>query len=377
MSVTICIPTKDRSEFLARLLRYYASTGYSHQIFVGDSSDEFHANRNQEAILSLKEVLQITYFACPGMGVGECITYLGETVSTPYCASLADDDIFCTGAIQQCLTFLEENSNYVAAHGVGISLATDRPGSYGNIYDVRRYPLAVLESNTGSQRLLDYFSSGPLTLLLSICRTSDWQAAFQGSNTLRGPGKGNIFRDELLPSSICAIRGKVKELDCLLTLRDLSAGSYRGSFVYDWITNPGWFPSYQFFRQRLIEELVRQDGISEEEAGEVIKRVLWPYLARALATYWQKYNAQPGSTRERSLLSPRKLAGRIPGLRRLWHSSRQLGRSSSNDISLLALLRPSSPYHEDFMPIYRAITTPPAEDYHEPATGITGQRDSG
>lgn len=370
MKTTICIPTKNRSQFLGRLLRYYAETRCRQQIFIGDSSDPYDIERNKRTIQSLRSQLNMDYFECPGMGVSECQEYLSDSVSTPYSTCVADDDILCPRGIEQCAEFLDSNPDYVAAHGIGIFLATDRKGPYGRILDVKRYPLGVLEADTGSQRLIDHLTVSTYGLFFSVFRTADWLDIFRGLSTLKGTGHGNIFKNELISTAICAVRGKVKELDCLMAVRDLSAGSYRGSFVYDWLTAPEWHPSYELFRQRLTEELVRQDGISQEEAQEVIKRALWPFLARALSAYWQKYNQPSTGSNGSASMSPRKLARRIPGLRRLWHSSRQLGRAfGRNDISLLALLRPSSPYHEDFMPIYRAITTPPAEVFDESVTG--------
>ena len=37
--VAILIPTKNRSEFLIRQLKYYASVDSVHPIYIGDSSD--------------------------------------------------------------------------------------------------------------------------------------------------------------------------------------------------------------------------------------------------------------------------------------------------------------------------------------------------
>jgi hypothetical protein len=47
---------------------------------------------------------------------------------------------------------------------------------------------------------------------------------------------------------------------------------------------------------------------------------------------------------------------KIPGAQRIWQFLH-----SFSGVSLSALLRPSSPYHSDFMPVYKALTTPPTE----------------
>ena len=47
--VAILIPTKNRSDFLIRQLKYYASVDSVHPIYIGDSSDE----NDKEKILSI------------------------------------------------------------------------------------------------------------------------------------------------------------------------------------------------------------------------------------------------------------------------------------------------------------------------------------
>ena len=50
---------------------------------------------------------------------------------------------------------------------------------------------------------------------------------------------------------------------------------------------------------------------------------------------------------------------RIPLLKGTWHQARSFLPGDQNKISLPALLRPGSPYHADFMPIYRAVVNQP------------------
>jgi len=125
--------------------------------------------------------------------------------------------------------------------------------------------------------------------------------------------------------------------------------------VFDWITSPNWLPSYQVFRDCLAKELVQQDEISVDEAREVVKQAFWSYLAKGLTKKW--HNQYGHVTRNRL----RQTARAIPGARRVWRLLRSLQSRGYDEISLPALLHPSSPYHADFMPIYRAATIMPAE----------------
>ena len=94
--MTRCVPTKNRSEFLGRLLRYYASMRFPHGIVIGDSSDPEQARDNQEHVARLKGILPIEYRHYPGCSSCECLERLTEFVTTPYCAYVADDDFLCT-----------------------------------------------------------------------------------------------------------------------------------------------------------------------------------------------------------------------------------------------------------------------------------------
>lgn len=130
--------------------------------------------------------------------------------------------------------------------------------------------------------------------------------------------------------------------------------------AYDWITSADWFPSFQFFHDRVLAELTRQNGICIGEAQEVFKQVSWPYLPRTLTGSWQEHGNQASpTTAKRTRAQIRNLAKRLPGARRVWGALRSV--MPVDKMSLPRLLNPFSPYHADFMPIYRALTTPPQE----------------
>ena len=129
-------------------------------------------------------------------------------------------------------------------------------------------------------------------------------------------------------------------------------------YALDWVTDPNWFSSYTFFASCLEGELVRQDAVGLDEAEEVIKEGFRSYMAQLLAK---------GRIATVRYLSPaprrrwRQAAGAVPGLRqmqRLGQAIRSINPSGPGEFSLSMLLRPSSPYHADFMPVYRAVTTP-------------------
>jgi len=355
--ITLCIPTKDRPAFLARLLRYYARARFPHAICISDSSELEQAAENQRTVASLAGQLTLDYQFCPGLSSNAAAEQLSRRVATPYCALGADDDFLCPRGIDRCIAFLEDHSGYSAAHGVGLLLQVEGDQPYGSVGTVRRYPQAVLSAETGAARLKEFFTVSLKSLIFSVHRTETWQAMFRGLSAMQGMQNHNVFKDELISTCVSVIRGKVKEVDGLYLVRQMHSGIHRHPHVYDWITDPAWFPSYQTFCDRLIEELIRQDGLSAAAARAAVREGFWPYVAHCVTSDWEKDLA--GRAPRRSSRG-RALAARIPGLRRCWRAARTWVQQWQDALSLPALLRSSSPYHEDFRAVYGAVTSPPA-----------------
>jgi hypothetical protein len=209
-----------------------------------------------------------------------------------------------------------------------------------------------VEQASARERLTDYLGSYFVTLF-SVHRTQDFRREMDAA----APMPDKAFR-ELLPCCLSIVRGKAKEMKCLYLIRQAHDRRYLLPDVYDWVTSPNWLPSYQVFRDRLADELEQQDRIPLCEAREVVKQAFWSYLTRGLMKHWDwRY----GKRRGKSASSWRETARRIPGLRSAWHKARSFLPRRDHELSLEALLRSSSPYHEDFMPIYRTITTPAPE----------------
>lgn len=362
MTITLCVPTMNRSDFLERFLRYYASTNYQHWIFIGDSSDTHHLQRDQELVNAYQKQLKIKFFECPNQSPGACVETLSRSVQTPYCLGMSDDDFVCPNGIDQCVEFLETHPDYSAAHGVGIFMGIGQSGPYGDIHSTGHYPQATIEAATGAERVQAFFTVSLAALMHSVHRTKDWQAMYRGVGALPSVGNDNIFKDELIPGAVSVIRGKSVELDCLYFVRFLHDTMYSQIMLYDWLTGPSWHSGFQLLRDRMREELTQRDGISGEAAVEAMKKAFWPYLARQLNNQWQKYSYQP-TTLELGRGLIRDLARRLPGLRQAWRRARYTRQKlGQNELSLPALLDPASPYHADFMPVYAATTTPPDEN---------------
>ena len=368
--ITLCVPTFNRPAFIERLLRYYAATGFRHWIFIGDSSDVEDAKRTQRAVASWEGRLQVRYEACPGLSSCAALEHLSRLVTTPYCAFLGDDDFLCPTTLDRCVEFLDANPDYGAAHGRAILFQLETAGPYGAMGTVGRYPLATLEAETGAARLKEFFTVSLHALLNAVHRVESWRAMFRGVGSMKGVMNRNLFKDELMPTCVSVIRGKVKELDGLYLMRQ-AHDTYHWPHVYDWLTDPDWFPSYEIFQRRLIEELMHRDRLSAEQARVAVRDAFWPYLAHVVTSARRRERAgrRPAPSRLRTW------AKRVPGLRRGWRAVRALLQRYWDADSLPALLRPSLADHADFMPFYLAVTTPPprlVDDEQAPPDALAG-----
>lgn len=343
--VTLLIPTKNHSDLLLRLLKYYRDLNFQGCICIGDSSDDaFHIECTKRALDELQHKLHIIYREYPGLNITHCMTSLVHQAPTRYAAAVMDDDFLVPSGLQRCVLFLEANPEYVAAHGVAALFSVSSGAAYGQIESVGYYRQPVIEGKSASQRLTDHLGNFA-GIMFSVHRVESWRAMYKDATLV----PDRWVSEELLPSCLSVIQGKVKELDCLYLMRQVHAQRAFHVDTFDALTSPTWSPSYEVFRNRLSQELVERDGISMHQAREVVKRALWSYLARSLLA---------DQARPSPHFRWREGARRIPALRWGWRQMRSFLPGKEHRVSLPALLRTSSHYHADFMPVYRAVTTP-------------------
>jgi glycosyltransferase domain-containing protein len=353
LNVTLLIPTKNRPDFLFRLLDYYRDLNFQGYICIGDSSEPAHIERTKGAVAEFQDVLNIVYRECPYLAMANCVQQLLECVSTRYAALVPDDDFLVPTGLEECAAFLDGHQDYSAAHGVAAIVNLQSSGAHGHVAAAGCYRQPIIEDETSPDRLVNHLSNYSVSVF-SVHRVESWRVMFGGSPLL----SDTSFAAELLPCCLSVILGKVKQLDPLYLVRQAQDQKTFLPDLYDWITSPTWPASYLVFRDYLAEALVRQDGIGIDKARGVVKQAFWSYLAQGMTNKWQgRYTKDELGLHSRL----RKNVRSIPGVRTGWHRVRSFLPGEANKMSLPSLLRPSCPYHADFMPIYRAVTTPLSE----------------
>ena len=347
MTVAIVIPTMNRPDFLIRLLEYYADTGCNHSIYVGDSSDDSRAEPSEKAIKRLRNRLNISYQRCPGLNDMQTMSHLLNTAQEPFAAFIADDDFLVPTALEACAQYLEDHPKYSAAHGLAGLCDLQSSGPYGEVRSVGQYRQRALTGDTATNRLTDYLSNYFVTLF-SVHRTEHFREEIAAAALMP-----DIAFRELLPCCLSVVRGNVAQLPCFYMVRQDHDQRYSLPDIFDWITHHDWLPSYEIFSDHLAQELVRQDQVSLNEANQVVKQAFWSYLVNVLSKKRNgPYAPHKNGLRSRS----RSLARTIPLVAWGWKDLRSRLPGEENKLSLPALLRPSSPFHANFKPIYRSMT---------------------
>ena len=354
--VAILIPTMNRPGFVLRQLTYYAQTG-RHTVYVGDSSRQAEADRLAEGIASLSGRLRVVHLLLPGVNDFGAVLALCRAATEPYVAVIGDDDFFIPAALDQCAGFLDGHPDYASAHGKAVLLRIDQGREYGDVVGASRYPQRPAEEPSAQLRLTEYLHRY-WTICFSVQRRTDYLDAVERTALVTDKS----FR-ELVASCLAVVRGRSKELDCLYLIRQVHPGRYLLPDTYDWLTGEEWYPSYVQFARWLTTAVAERDSVSEEVASVAVKRALWGYLAAVLT---RRAPTAAGTAPNGAV---RRWARRVPLARTLWRLTGVFRAAPADPLALSALLRPSSPYHHDFMVIYRTVQTLPAHGGSNAAPG--------
>ena len=343
--LTLLVPSKDRPDFLGRLLRYYHRAGFPGCIQIADASCGEEARRAQVIVRTMSGHLNVRYANYPKLRHDECWKRINESIATPYVAFLGDDDFLIPSGLEQCLAFLETHPDYHAAHGAAGLFQLKVPGPYGEVAWVEPYGgLRPLEQDTAAGRLRELFHRYSVPLFC-VHRAPVWQAIWQHS---RADLEWEIST-ELMPGALSAVQGKIKRLPGLYLMRQVHPQKHYNADAFEWILGAAWQPSGLVLLERLTERLARQDHLPIPKAQAIVRQAWWWYVASDLMGEWQR-RYTPNRPRRW-----REAAGTLPFLRASWHALQAWGRGFG-ELSLPALLQARSCYHRAFLPVYEAVT---------------------
>ena len=337
--ISLLIPTKNRSSFLSRLLKYYCEVDFKGMIYIGDSSNENYLNKNVNMVKSFNNKLNIIHKPYPNVKPAPCVKLLLELVQTKYSVCCNDDDFLIPAGLDQCIIFLENNPNYYSAHGKAIKIKTKNSMPHGKIITCKKKVQPIEEADKASDRWLHYMQN--LTdAQFSVHLTEDFKSIFSYSDI-----QDSVFSGVILPNCLSIIGGKIKEINCLSLVRHIQDIPYRSREeldTYYWLTRKDWFSNFGNFRDIFANEFMHRDKILIDDALTVVDKGMFFFIAQRFVREWKKYLSI------QTLQVPKSMVLNI--------DMDNVLSSIKSKRFLKSLLKPSSPHHKDFMPIYCVIT---------------------
>jgi glycosyltransferase domain-containing protein len=348
---SLIIPTFNRPEFLQRLLNYYCDLRPTYKIVVADSSSGAPLEANRKLIASAQQVVALTHSVYPPETTPYAkLTDTIEAIPSAFVAICADDDFIVPDAITRCVEFLKQHSDYSIAHGNSVSV---RVTAEGEIHEACTYPQRSIESESAGDRLEDHLGTYTATYY-SVHRRDQLIANMHDADKYTVDYRFG----ELLPSCLSVIQGKAKSLDVLYMIRqaDFSPPKY-GEKMKPWedlITSEEFPERYAKFRDCLAGELVKTSTLSPEGAGAVVDRAFLAYVEANVR------RQNPSVRRARQVIRSLPFARRAASLGRevlaaIRNPAPEFEGDPNDVMSLPSLLDSRSPFHSQFMHIYRYL----------------------
>lgn len=296
--VAIIIPTKNRSNFLVELLKYYNEIECRHTIYIGDASNPKHVEIVLSAIKSLSNKINVVHKQYPeycrgARDIGITVKELLEVVEEEYVVYSGDDDFYIPRSLDKCVDFLETNLDYSSVHGFGNFVKYDE--DIGKSIIGGRYYLNEYQGASGAERFKMFINKSS-NLLMSVHRKERFIEACRNIELLTA----TLFI-ELMPGSMSTTQGNSKRLNELYLIRGIHGARDIQPKLIENIIDPEWLHSLQIYISTLSEEIRKVDGVDEENAKQIVEQGLSMYLKRSIEEAYC----------EREALSRKNLSKRI------------------------------------------------------------------
>ena len=316
---TLIVPTYDRPEQLARLLRSLAYQRAPFPVVVLDSSRDEVQARNAAACAKSGLDVRVERFASD-IPPWEKFRRGVRAIRAEYTSFCADDDLLVISAVGRLLEFLDRHRDYSAAHGWYFHFHLDGALGLTGI----AYQGVPIDEDEPLPRLHCLFRRyEPLTY--AIYRTEVMAEALE-----RGSGLHSMLGCELLGAAIAVLAGKVMRLPLLYLGRSLGPS---GEYV-DWhpaeflLSSPqSLFEEYARYRDALLASYTALGHTVTEREGRIVDLVHLRYLGEYLSPEVLDYLIEQtplGAPRDEVMDGMRPLLARKTGLEGRLQRSRVL-----------------------------------------------------
>ena len=353
--MTIVIPTKNRPQYVERILTYYLDLNFIGNIIIIDSSDEETAEYIKKYVNNINKV-NFTYSFSEGLPT----TVIRDNVNlikTKYVSFLGDDDYIIPTGILRSIKYLKNNPDIVACRGEALkirdsNLSSDSISRYWNFFN-------RLEDSSGD-RVIKHFSDYH-TPFFQVCRSEMFIKAYSSAPSMSEieAGYDRLIGDELIVAALMLAYGKFASIEGLHLVRTNSNEDIelRESWLYD-ENVIGKEMAIRDLRKKTATAVSEQDAIPFEDAEKIAISI----LDKPILT--QKYNSTINESFKgflKPILQFLNLFELCLTLRSNFYITKRkvftlIFVSKNKRIGLKNLLNPDNFYHEEFMPVYRSIT---------------------
>lgn len=229
--VDLFIPTYNRPDFLKRLLTYYDNYNVKYRIIVADSSKNTIKKLNKKIVSKFNklDILYLDKFS-PSQVSHQKFGEMVKFAKAEYSVFCADDDFLVPNGIDNAVEFLDNNPDYIAAHGTYIAFYINATLPFLKKFLWRFiYPYQSINNPTPLGRLETHLSNY-YQVLWAVRRTAQLKLVY--SEFLKSKTSPVLF-GELLPDVLTLVYGKMKRLDAFYSARQAFSTSY------------GYWPSLQ------------------------------------------------------------------------------------------------------------------------------------
>lgn len=279
MDVTIVIILHNRHQNIRQLVEYYRDIKAS--IILADSSALKHPSDSIPTSWN--------HIYTPGINYTQKIELILQQVSSRYVILCADDDFIIPRAIEECISFLNNNPEYASVQGRCVCYKKSEviAGAQINFYPLYPRLEYSYEAADGLERLDDLLADYK-SYLYAVHRTSLLKDAYTGASA----SIGNLYLNEYNASILPIVTGKYKELPFLYQVREYAEDSddKTAANINTLLKDPAFKPDIDDFVKHLSSKINNQ--VNGQEHGSVEAR-LKIGLARLASSIENSYRLPP------------------------------------------------------------------------------------
>lgn len=346
--ITIYMPTYNRLDYLKRALFYYSKNHFTGTILIGDSSGDTVVRETEELIKSLPD-LKITYFRCPPppYPVTHIWSDLASKITTKYCIASGDDDLLVPNHLTECVNFLENNDEYVAAHGLRYGFFLDRDGPYGGIRSVGLRPEPEFTSDDPIERMQTFsvYNCGTAYYLI---RSEVLKKMYPRIDFTPPAG---FLMDETYPGYILAMSGKTKKMNCISVFMQQHSEKVfywdRDQNAYTTIIHENFYRTIQYMRKNLLVNLEEKYGSRDPEFIYTIDSLIWLILNDIMNSHYYAFAKHDNhqATGEKSALPLRIWRFGKKSLKKIFSVAKRFQKGDIDELEMIMAKYPDD-YNE-------------------------------